>query len=51
MAVDSAVYDIIGKNKNVPLYQMFGFERENTPLTSFTIGIDTKDLDLNAEIN
>ncbi|MFC1558349.1 dipeptide epimerase [candidate division KSB1 bacterium] len=44
MAVDSAIYDIIGKYKKVPLYKMFGYERENTPQTSFTIGIDTKDI-------
>lgn len=43
-AIEIAVYDIIGKYKNEPLYKLFGLDSKKTPATSFTIGIDTKDL-------
>ena len=40
-AVDIALHDWIGKKLNVPLWKMFGLDETKTPLTSFTIGIDT----------
>ena len=39
-AVEMAVYDVIGKYKNKPIYELFSLDPNDTPLTSFTIGID-----------
>lgn len=40
-AVDGALHDLIGKLLNIPVWKMFGLDRSRTPLTSFTIGIDS----------
>lgn len=40
-AIDMALYDLVGKLLNVPVYKLLGLSAVNTPLTSFTIGIDT----------
>jgi L-Ala-D/L-Glu epimerase len=39
-SIDIAIYDWIGKKLNIPLYKLWGLDKEKTPLTSFTIGID-----------
>ena len=43
-SVDIALHDLIGKIVNQPLYKLWGLNPENTPLTCFTIGIDTPDV-------
>ena len=40
-AIDMALYDLVGKLLNVPVYKLLGVSAAQTPLTSFTIGIDT----------
>jgi L-Ala-D/L-Glu epimerase len=40
-AVDMALYDLLGKILDIPLYKLLGLNPANTPRTSFTIGIDT----------
>jgi L-Ala-D/L-Glu epimerase len=40
-AVDMALYDIVGKMLNVPLYKLLGLNPARTAHTSFTIGLDT----------
>jgi L-Ala-D/L-Glu epimerase len=40
-ALDMAAWDLYGKIKNKPLHQLWNLDIENTPLTDFTIGIDT----------
>lgn len=40
-AIDMALYDLVGKILGVPLYRLLGLQAQATPLTSFTIGIDT----------
>ncbi len=43
-SVDIALHDLIGKITNQPLYKLWGLNPEETPMTSFTIGIDTPDV-------
>jgi L-alanine-DL-glutamate epimerase-like enolase superfamily enzyme len=43
-AVDIAVMDWVGKKLNVPLYQYFGLDPASTPVTTFSIGIDTPEI-------
>jgi L-alanine-DL-glutamate epimerase-like enolase superfamily enzyme len=40
-AVDMALYDLVGKMLNTPVYKLLGLNPANTPQTSFTLGIDT----------
>ncbi|MEN8228559.1 MAG: dipeptide epimerase [Bacteroidota bacterium] len=42
--VDIALHDLIGKLVEQPLYKLWGINPEDTPVTSFTIGIDTPDV-------
>jgi len=42
-AIDIALHDWIGKKLAVPLWKLWGLNNEKTPLTSFTIGIDSLD--------
>lgn len=43
-AVDIALHDLLGKRLEIPLYTYLGLNPEMTPVTSFTIGIDTPDV-------
>jgi len=43
-AVDIALHDLVGKLVEQPLYRLWGLNPENTPDTSFTIGIDEEDV-------
>jgi len=40
-ALDIALMDWVGKKLNLPLYKFFGLDKSKTPLTTFSIGIDT----------
>lgn len=42
-ALDIAAWDIYGKMRNQPLYKLWGYDLANTPLTDYTIGIDSID--------
>jgi L-alanine-DL-glutamate epimerase-like enolase superfamily enzyme len=39
-AIDTALHDWSGKKLGIPLWKMWGLNKEKTPVTSFTIGID-----------
>jgi L-alanine-DL-glutamate epimerase-like enolase superfamily enzyme len=39
--LDLALHDLIGKDLDRPLWQLFGLDPAKTPVTSFTVGIDT----------
>ena len=41
---DIALHDLLGKILNRPWYKLWGLSPENSPLTSFTIGIDTEEI-------
>jgi L-alanine-DL-glutamate epimerase-like enolase superfamily enzyme len=43
-AVDIALHDWMGKKMGYPWYAIWGLDPANTPVTSFTIGIDTMDV-------
>lgn len=43
-AVDIALHDLVGKLLNAPWYKIWGLNKEKTPSTTFTIGIDTPDI-------
>ncbi len=42
--VDIALHDLIGKLVDQPLYRLWGLNPEDTPMTSFTIGIDAPEV-------
>lgn len=39
-SVDIALHDLVGKLLNQPWHRIWGYSKETTPLTTFTIGID-----------
>jgi len=43
-ALDIAIMDWVGKKLGVPLYRLWGLDKAKTPLTSYSIGIDTIDV-------
>lgn len=43
-SVDIALHDLLGKIMKQPWYKIWGFSAKNTPETSFTIGIDSKEV-------
>ena len=43
-SVDIALHDLVGKLMNQPWYRIWGLNPEETPYTSFTIGIDSHDV-------
>jgi L-alanine-DL-glutamate epimerase-like enolase superfamily enzyme len=43
-AVDIALHDLVGRLLDQPWYNIWGFNRNATPYTSFTIGIDTEEV-------
>jgi L-alanine-DL-glutamate epimerase-like enolase superfamily enzyme len=43
-AIDMALLDWIGKKFGVPLFKLWGLNPSRTPISSFTIGIDTPEI-------
>ncbi len=43
-SVDIALHDLVGKIMGQPWYKIWGYNAEKTPVTSFTIGIDTEEV-------
>lgn len=43
-AIDMALYDLAGKRLGVPVYELLGIDADKTPVTSFTIGMDTPEI-------
>ncbi len=43
-SVDIALHDLLGKLMQQPWYRIWGLNPEHTPITSFTIGIDTAEV-------
>lgn len=39
-SIDIALHDLIGKLQNKPCWQIFNCDKNNTPYTSYTLGID-----------
>jgi L-Ala-D/L-Glu epimerase len=43
-SIDIALHDLVGKLMNQPWYNIWGYDQNKTPFTSFTIGIDTPEI-------
>jgi L-alanine-DL-glutamate epimerase-like enolase superfamily enzyme len=43
-AMDIAIMDWVGQKLGIPLYTYFGLDPKDTPLTTFSIGIDTPEI-------
>ncbi len=43
-SVDIALHDLVGKLMGQPWFNIWGFNKNNTPTTTFTIGIDTPEV-------
>ncbi|MCE9538232.1 MAG: dipeptide epimerase, partial [Bacteroidetes bacterium] len=39
-AIDIALHDLVGKLQNKPCWQIFNCDKNNTPYTTYTLGID-----------
>jgi L-alanine-DL-glutamate epimerase-like enolase superfamily enzyme len=42
-ALSTALHDLVGKRLGVPLYRLWGLDPAATPISTFTIGLDTAD--------
>ncbi len=43
-AIDIAVMDWVGQKLGIPLYQLWGLDPKEAPITTFSIGIDTPEI-------
>lgn len=43
-ALDIALHDWLGKQLGIPVYRLLGLDPDQTPLTTFSIGIDTPEI-------
>jgi L-alanine-DL-glutamate epimerase-like enolase superfamily enzyme len=43
-SIDIALHDLVGKIMNQPWYNIWGYDKNKAPFTSFTIGIDTPEV-------
>ena len=43
-SIDIALHDLVGKTMSQPWYKIWGLDKEKTPSTTFTIGIDTDEV-------
>lgn len=43
-SVDIALHDLLGKLMDKPWFKIWGYNQEDTPLTTYTIGIDSPDV-------
>ena len=43
-SIDIALHDLVGKLMNQPWYNIWGYDKNKAPFTSFTIGIDSPDV-------
>ena len=43
-SIDIALHDLIGKLLDKPWFKIWGYNQEDTPITTFTIGMDTPDV-------
>jgi L-alanine-DL-glutamate epimerase-like enolase superfamily enzyme len=43
-AIDIALMDWVGQKLGIPLYEYFGLDRNDAPMTTFSIGIDTPEI-------
>lgn len=43
-AIIAALYDLMGKRTGLPVYNLLGLDPSQSPLTSFTIGLDEPDI-------
>ena len=44
IGLDIALHDWIGKKLGLPLYRWYGLDAADTPITTFSIGIDTPEI-------
>ncbi len=43
-SIDIALHDLIGKLKNIPCWQLFEGDKNNTPFTTYTLGMDEPEI-------
>ena len=43
-SIDLALHDLVGKLMGQPWWKIWGFDKDKTPTTMYTIGIDTPEV-------